>query len=163
MQDIPIAAINEHSFNHKHPKYYKSQVFRIIGAAMRVHSELRWGLLEPIYNEALCIELRNSGIECESEQEITCYYKDQPLSKKDRMDIVVGDDICIELKSVSELLPEHRAQLMNYLRLTKRPIGILINFGKKRLQGERYYYNPSDNNCYLLDKDMDILEYTDEE
>lgn len=156
MQDIPIAAINEHSFNHKHPKYYKSQVFRIIGAAMRVHSELRWGLLEQVYQEALHLELLDNEIANKREEEIPCYYRHHQLDKKYKMDIVVGD-IIIELKSCKEIIPAHRAQLFNYMRLTKKPIGLLINFGNKSLQGERYAWIEESNECVLLDKDMNLL------
>ena len=143
------------------PKYYSNTVYKIIGAAMEVYNELGWGLLEPIYNEALCYELRQQGIECESEKEIKCYYKDHPLQKVYRMDIVVGS-ICIELKSVKELTSDHRCQLMNYLRLTKRPLGILINFGARKLQGERYYFDQDDNECYLVDRNMNIVDSEEE-
>lgn len=70
------------------------------------------------------------------------------------MDLVVGD-IIVELKSVSELNSAHRAQLFNYLRLTRKPIGLLINFGKPSLQGESYAYLEDTNECILLDKNMD--------
>lgn len=70
------------------------------------------------------------------------------------MDLVVGD-IIVELKSVSELNSAHRAQLFNYLRLTRKPIVLLINFGKPSLQGERYAYLEDTNECILLDKNMD--------
>lgn len=69
------------------------------------------------------------------------------------MDIVVGE-IVVELKSVSSLLPVHRAQLFNYMRLTKAPLGLLINFGNYSLQSERYAYIERENECVLLDKDL---------
>ncbi len=142
-------------------KIYKDEVYKIIGAAMTVHSELKWGLLEPIYNEALHQELLERGIENTSEQLLSCFYKRHKLDKYYRMDIVVGD-IIIELKVVNEISSEHREQLFNYLRLTKKPIGLLINFGNKSLQGERYAYDEETNECYLLDKDMNIVnsDYT---
>lgn len=132
---------------------YKEKAYKIIGAAMTVHNELGWGLLEPLYNEALQMELKANGILCEHEKLLPCYYKGKLMNKSYRMDIVV-DDIIVELKSVSELIPEHRAQLFNYLRLTKKPVGLLINFGQKRLQGERYGYDIETNECILLDKNM---------
>ena len=135
---------------------YKDVVYKIIGAAMRVHSEMGWGLLEPLYQEALHLELLDCGIDNEREKEITCYYKQHQLEKTYRMDIVVGEVIA-ELKSVSEIIPAHRAQLFNYMRLTKRPIGLLINFGASSLQGERYAYVEETNECILLDKDMKLL------
>ncbi len=120
---------------------------------MEVHCELNWGLLEPVYNEALHLELLDRGIENEREQQVPCYYKNHQLEKHYQLDIVVGD-VIVELKSVSELNSSHRAQLFNYLRLTKKPIGLLINFGQKSLQGERYAYYEETNECILLDKNM---------
>ena len=70
------------------------------------------------------------------------------------MDIVV-DDIVIELKSATEIISAHRAQLCNYLRLTRKPIGILINFGAPTLQGERWVYDEKTNECTLVDKNME--------
>ena len=133
---------------------YKDIVYKIIGAAMEVHNEMNWGLLEPVYNEALHLELLGRGIENEREKAIACYYKGQLLEKHYQMDIVV-DDIIVELKSVDELNSAHRAQLFNYLRLTKKPIGLLINFGQDSLQGERYAYDEATNECILLDKNME--------
>ena len=135
------------------PKIYKDLVYKIIGAAMKVHGELNWGLLEPVYNEALHLELLDSGIEHEREMAVKCFYKHHQLKKEYQMDLVVGD-IIVELKSVSELNSAHRAQLFNYLRLTRKPIGLLINFGKPSLQGERYAYLEDTNECILLDKNM---------
>ena len=135
------------------PKIYKDKVYQIIGAAMEVHRELNWGLLEPVYNEALHLELLDRGIGNEREVAIECYYKHHLMEKHYQMDIVVGD-IIIELKSVDDLCSAHRAQLFNYLRLTKKPIGLLINFGQESLQGERYAYNEDTNECILLDRNM---------
>ena len=99
-------------------KKYKDTVYQIIGAAMEVHSELNWGLLEPVYNEALHLELLDRGIDNEREKQLPCYYKHHKLEKFYQMDIVVGD-VVVELKSVDELNSAHRAQLFNDLRLTK--------------------------------------------
>ena len=134
-------------------KKYKDTVYQIIGAAMEVHSELNWGLLEPVYNEALHLELLDRGIDNEREKQLPCYYKHHKLEKFYQMDIVVGD-VVVELKSVDELNSAHRAQLFNYLRLTKKPIGLLINFGQSSLQGVRYGYDEETNECILLDKNM---------
>ena len=137
-------------------KKYKELVYDIIGSAMAVHREMSWGLLEPLYNEALCMELHEKGINCESEKLLPCYYKGHQMEKYYKMDLVV-DDVIVELKSVKELLPAHRAQLFNYMRLTKMPVGLLINFGQPSLQGERYAYIEETNACVLLDKDMELL------
>ena len=141
------------------PKDYKDKVYEIIGAAMEVHSVLNWGLLEAVYNEALHLELLDRGIDNEREQNLSCYYKNHLMEKRYQMDIVVGD-IIIELKSVEELTSAHRAQLFNYLRLTQKPIGLLINFGQESLQGERYAYNKLTNECILLDRNMNPVYKT---
>ena len=134
-------------------KQYKDTVYQIIGAAMNVHDELSWGLLEPVYNEALHLELLDNNIANEREKHLPCYYKHHQLEKFYQMDLVV-DDVVVELKSVEELSSAHRAQLFNYLRLTRKPIGLLINFGQPSLQGERYGYDEETNECILLNKDM---------
>ena len=137
-------------------KDYKDLVYKIIGSAMKVHDELGWGLLEPIYNEALHLELLDQGVDNEREKHLPCFYKHHKLEKFYQMDLVVGD-IIVELKSVSELTSVHRAQLFNYLRLTKKPVGILINFGQSCLQGERYTYCEYTNECLLLDRNMEVV------
>ena len=82
-------------------------IFDIIGAAMEVHSELKSGLLEAVYAEAMTIELNNRGVEFESEVNLPIYYKGALMKKQYRMDIVCRD-VVVELKAVDELLPEHR-------------------------------------------------------
>ncbi len=121
---------------------------------MNVHDELSWGLLEPVYNEALHLELLDNNIANEREKHLPCYYKHHQLEKFYQMDLVVGD-VVVELKSVDELNSAHRAQLFNYLRLTRKPIGLLINFGQPSLQGERYGYDEETNECLLLNKNME--------
>ena len=138
------------------PKDYRDIVYKIIGAAMKVHRELGWGLLEPVYNEALHLELQDCGIDNEQEKSLPCYYRHHKLEKSYKMDIVVGD-VIVELKAVEDIIPAHRAQLFNYLRLTKKPIGLLINFGQPSLQGERYALQVEDNECFLLDKGMNKI------
>ena len=134
-------------------KKYKELVYQIIGSAMQVHSHLGWGLLEPVYQEALQLELKDRGIDGERESEIEIHYKHHLLNKKYRMDLVVGD-VIVELKSVSQIIPAHRAQLCNYLRLTRKPLGLLINFGEEYLIGERWAYDKDTNLCYLVDRNM---------
>jgi len=119
-------------------------VYDIIGAAMEVHREYGFGISEGVYEEALCIELEDYGYESEAQCDLPVYYKGQLLEKRFRMDIVVENDIIIELKAVDTLLAEHRAQLYNYLRLTKKPIGILLNFGRS-VRAEKYIYDSETN------------------
>ena len=118
---------------------YADVVYEIIGAAMEVHRKLNWGLLEPVYQEALHLELLDRGIENEREKNIEIYYKKHHLDKSYKMDIVVGD-VIVELKSVTQLIAKHRAQLCNYLRLSRKPVGLLINFGEEKLVGERWVF-----------------------
>ena len=139
---------------------YSNKVYKIIGAAMTVHSELNWGLLEAVYQEALHLELLDCGIENEREKEIEVYYKKHLLNKKYKMDIVV-DDIIVELKSVTSLAPAHRAQLCNYLRLTRKPLGLLINFGEESLIGERWAYDEDTNECFIVDRNMEPISEAD--
>ncbi len=136
---------------------YANKVYKIIGAAMTVHSELGYGLLEPVYQEALHLELLDRGIDNFREIEIPIYYKKHLLEKKYRMDIVV-DDIIVELKSVTGLVAAHRAQLCNYLRLTRKPIGLLINFGEENLIGERWAYDEETNDCFIVDRNMNPID-----
>ena len=141
---------------------YANQVYKIIGASMAVHSELGWGLLEAVYQEALHLELLDRGIDNEWEQEVLVYYKKHLLDKKYKMDIVVGD-IIVELKSVTHLSSAHRAQLCNYLRLTHKPIGLIINFGEESLIGERWAFDKYTNECYIVDRNMEPLSEVDYE
>lgn len=126
------------------------RIYSIIGAAMRVHSELKHGLLESVYQESLAIELGLRNIPHESEKLIRIYYRGIPLEKYYRADIVCYDDIILELKAVDKILPEHRAQLFNYLRLTKAKIGILMNFGDNSFKSETYSYNQVTNQCEIF-------------
>ena len=82
------------------------------------------------------------------------------MEKKYRMDIVV-DDIIVELKSVTSLVAAHRAQLCNYLRLTRKPIGLLINFGEDNLIGERWAYDEETNECFIVDRYMHPIDDVD--
>ena len=132
----------------------KNLVYKIIGSAMEVHKELGWGLLEKIYQEALQIELQSQGITAEREVFLNTYYKGQQLKKTYALDMLVNNQIVIECKADTALHTEHRAQLCNYLRLTKLPLGILINFGTPTLQCERWLHNPATNTCVLADRDL---------
>ena len=127
---------------------------------MAVHSEMGWGLLESVYQEALHLELIDRGIANERELEIPVYYKKHLLDKKYRMDLVV-DDIIVELKSVSKLVSAHRAQLCNYLRLTRKPLGLLINFGEVNLIGERWAYDENTNECFIVDRNLEPISDAD--
>lgn len=142
-------------------KKYRDIVYRIIGASMAVYDELSWGLLEGVYEEALSMELKSQGIDNERQQEVTIYYKGETLQKRYKMDLVVGD-VIVELKSASAICAAHRAQLCNYLRLTHKPVGVLINFGAPRIQGERWIYDIETNECTLVDKAMNPVYWEED-
>jgi GxxExxY protein len=105
----------------------------IIGAAIEIHSTLGPGLLESVYRTCMIHELRALGRHVDVERVVPIYYKDLTLEGSYRVDLMVDDVIILELKSVEHVLPVHRAQLLSYLRLTKRPLGLLINFNVPRV------------------------------
>ena len=113
---------------------YNQELYAIIGAAMEVQNELGEGFLELVYHDALNMELRLRDIPYETEKQIAIYYKGQPLDRIYKADLVCYDKIVVELKSVEKLKAEHTAQLLNYLKATGLPMGILINFGEKPLR-----------------------------
>jgi GxxExxY protein len=119
------------SAHQKHPEIYKNEGYLLMGAAFEVYNERGYGLAEEIYQECMEIELALRSIPFRSKQELACYYKGRELKKRYVPDLFVFNGLIVELKSVSQLLPEHEAQLMNYLRLTRQPVGYLINFGHR--------------------------------
>ena len=110
---------------------YKDEGYKLMGAAFEVYNEQGYGLAEEIYQESLEIELELRGIAFRSKQELTCFYKGRELKKHYVPDLYAFNCLVVELKAVSQLLPEHESQLINYLRITKQPVGYLINFGHK--------------------------------
>ncbi len=108
----------------------------IIGAAMRVHNHLGPGLLESAYEGAMVIELGRRGFEV-SRQEVFPLYYEGELAGAYVADIVVEKKVILELKSVAALTPLMDAQLINYLRLSKIPVGYLVNFQGSRLEFRR--------------------------
>jgi GxxExxY protein len=100
----------------------------VIGAAIEVHKALGPGLLESAYEECLCHELKLRGIQFERQVELPIEYKGTKLNCGYRMDIVANDQLILELKSCEALHPIYEAQLLTYLKLTHRKVGLLINF-----------------------------------
>jgi len=113
------------------PEIYKDEGYKLMGAAFEVYNEQGCGLSEEIYQESLECELELRGMPFRSKQELKCFYKGRELKKRYVPDLLVLGCLVVELKSVSQLLPEHEAQLLNYMRITKQPVGYLINFGHK--------------------------------
>ena len=113
------------------PEIYKDEGYKLMGAAFEVYNEQGYGIGEEIYQESLEIELELRGITFFSKQELKCFYKGRELKKRYVPDLFAFGCLVVELKAVSQLLPEHEAQLFNYMRITKQPVGYLINFGHK--------------------------------
>jgi GxxExxY protein len=100
----------------------------IIGAAIEVHRHLGPGLLESAYEECLCHELHLRGLPFKRQIDLPISYKGLKLDCGYKIDLIVQDTVLLELKSVEKLHPIHEAQLLTYLRLTEKPVGLLINF-----------------------------------
>jgi len=99
----------------------------VIGAAIEVHRQLGPGLLERVYEEALCIEFDLRKIPFTRQSGVDISYKGRPVGQG-KLDLLVGDRLIVELKAVEKLAPIHSAQMISYLRMTKRNLGLLINF-----------------------------------
>ena len=117
---------------------YKDEAFKIIGAAMEVHNTLGSGFLEAVYQEALELELGRRGIPFMSQKKIQIKYKGILLNQFYIADLLCYDKIIVELKAVSIILPEHEAQIINYLKATDIKLGILLNFGEDSLYFKRF-------------------------
>ena len=116
---------------------------RIIGAAIEVHRHLGPGLLESAYQSCLAFELKQLGVKLEEQKPLPVVYKQVRLDCGYRLDLVVEDEIIVEIKAIEKLLPIHEAQLLSYLRLAKKRVGLLMNFhvpvlknGLKRIVNE---------------------------
>ncbi|MCH6256272.1 GxxExxY protein [Puniceicoccaceae bacterium K14] len=110
----------------------------IIKACYQVHEELGTGFSEKVYENALIIALNDLGFESQQQHPINVYFRNQIVGEY-FADIIVSNTIILELKTVSSLLPEHQAQLINYLTATNTQTGLLINFAKKGLEIKRLY------------------------
>ncbi|MCB9894446.1 MAG: GxxExxY protein [Planctomycetes bacterium] len=101
----------------------------IVDAAIKVHRVLGPGLLESVYMAALAIELRKRGLKVEREVPISADWEGEDLGLAFRADMLVEDEVYVEGKAVEQLIPVHRRQLRTHVRLTKKRIGLLLNFG----------------------------------
>ena len=110
---------------------YKQEGYAFMAAAFEVYNDRGYGMAEDIYQECIEFELELRGISFQSKAEIKCFYKGRELKKRYIPDLVVFGRLVVELKAVAELLPEHEAQLFNYMRIARRPVGYLVNFGHK--------------------------------
>jgi GxxExxY protein len=106
----------------------------IINAAITVHKELGPGLLESVYQSCMMVEFYNRKMKFESELPVEVMYRGIKVNEEGfRLDLLVEDSIVVEIKSVEKVQPIHKKQLLTYLRLTKKPLGLLINFNEVKL------------------------------
>ena len=108
----------------------------ILGAAFRVSNSLGCGFLEKVYENALVVELRDSGLPVLQQAKFDVLYKGRSVGEY-VADLIVAGRIIVEVKALRELERVHRSQAINYLRATKLPVALLLNFGQARLQYER--------------------------
>ena len=129
----------------------KEFMYPIVGAIYEVHRELGPGLNEYVYQEGLAMQLEEDNIILKHEKEFTPLYHEHIMNAKYRLDFVCMDSIIIECKAVEQLTINHRAQLFNYMRLTKLPIGLLVNFSPKSAVIERYIYHNTTGEILSMD------------
>ena len=115
------------------PREWNDLTQQIIGAAMRVHTALGPGLLEKLYEDAVCIELTDMRIPFERQKPIRLEYRGRFIGDL-RVDLVVNGLVVVELKAIERILEVHKAQLLSYLRSCGIPLGLLINFNHETLR-----------------------------
>jgi GxxExxY protein len=123
--------------------YINDLIYRINGAAIEVHKVLGPGLLESVYHKCLMHELKQRNIKFVSEMKVPLYYKGISIDTDMRCDLLVENLVPVELKSVSEILPIHEAQILTYMQLLDLPKGLLLNFNVLNLfhEGQRTFVN----------------------
>lgn len=108
---------------------YKDESYAIIGACFNVYKEKGCGFLEAVYQECLAIEFNFQNIPFVQQKEISLTYRNMPLKQLYKADFICFEKILVELKAVSQIIDEHRAQVLNYLHASGYALGLLINFG----------------------------------
>jgi GxxExxY protein len=106
----------------------------IVESAYKIHTTLGPGLLESVYEAVLAYELAKSGLQVERQKPVPVVYEKVRLEEGFRADLIVSDKVIVELKSVEEVAPVHKKQLLTYLRLTDKRLGLLINFGAAKIK-----------------------------
>jgi GxxExxY protein len=119
---------------------YKDLSYKIMSAVFEVHNILGVGFLEKVYENALLKELALRGLSVEAQKEIKVFYKEEGEVGLYFADAVVNGEILLELKAVESLSNLHKAQVLNYLKATGLKLGLLINFGKERIEYQRLVF-----------------------
>jgi GxxExxY protein len=125
-----------------HELIFKDEAYDIAGAAMEVHNQLGCGFLEPVYQEALQIELNERRIPFLPQVELPINYKGRILQKKYIADFLAYGTIIIEIKTLDHLSSLEESQVLNYLKASNLPLALLINFGAEKLQWKRIILTP---------------------
>ncbi len=117
--------------------------YDVVGAAITVQRQMGRGLMESVYHECMKVELGKRNLKYISELKIPAFYDEKLLSVKFRCDLFVENCLVVELKSVSYVIAEHKAKLLNYMRLLEAPKGILINFNCSNIfkEGQQTFVN----------------------
>ena len=136
----------------------KEYLYIVVGAIYDTHKELGPGLNEYVYQEGLEVEFKQQHIFYEREKEFHPFYSGVKLNATYRLDFVCFCSIIVECKAVKRIIPEHRAQLFNYMRLTKMRAGVLVNFSPRYIEIERYFYNPETNEMLTFDGKTFVLD-----
>jgi GxxExxY protein len=116
---------------------FKEEVYAIVGAAMEVHRENGFGFSEPVYQECLEIELASRNIPFVPQKEMPIFYKGKQIKKTYIADFIAYGKIIVELKALDKLTSREEAQVINYLKVSKLEVGVLINFGAASLEWKR--------------------------
>ena len=109
-------------------KYINEISYQVVGGAIEVHKQLGPGLLESVYHECLLYELKNMGLQVQSQIHVPLNYKEKKLGGVLKLDLLINNLIIVELKAVDLMIPLYKAQLLSYLKLARMPKGLLINF-----------------------------------
>ncbi|TAJ14688.1 GxxExxY protein [Marinilabiliaceae bacterium JC017] len=113
---------------------YNKLTREIIASAIEVHKQLGPGLLESVYENCLLHEFKARGINVQNQVQLPLYYKGEKLDKHFVLDLLVEDSVIVELKAVEDILPVHEVQLVTYLKLSGKKLGLLINFNASVLK-----------------------------
>jgi GxxExxY protein len=116
---------------------FKEEVYSIVGAAMEMHRENGFGFSEPVYQECLEIELAGRNIPFVPQKEMPIFYKGKQIKKTYIADLIAYEKIIVELKALDKLSSREEAQVINYLKVSKLEVGVLINFGAPSLEWKR--------------------------
>jgi len=109
---------------------------KIIGCAYRVYNTMGFGFLESVYEKCLLIELTKAGLQAKAQEPVTVSYEGEVVGEF-VADIVVEGSVILELKSVKRIMRAHEVQLVNYLTATKKDVGLLLNFGERKVEVKR--------------------------